>query len=90
MWATAGATTHDWWAWDGIAIQLRVIYVDEDTGVRSLIELCAHNAAAEAIGAAPRDFNVHALRVVLSATLIIGSVESNGLVAEDVFAWSDG
>lgn len=66
-----------------------LVDVDEDTRVLRAVQLRAQGAAGEAVCSGARDLEVDALRVVLGAADLVGGVQRDRLVAQDVFAWSD-
>ena len=69
--AAVGTSCHYWWTRDIIGQKSWVVDVDEDARIGALVKISAQRARDEAIAAGSRDFDVHALRVILSAIGVI-------------------
>ena len=82
-----GGTLDERRAGDLVAVGA-VVQAEGDTGVVGAVQLCGHDTLGPA-GAGARDLEVEALGVVLRAVGLLGGVQGDDLVAQDVVARRD-
>lgn len=83
-----GSTVVEFRAGNGVAGHF-FVDIDEDTGIFGRVQFHTRGARSKLIGPSARDLEIDALRVVLSAVFVVGRMQGDDLMTEDIVSRGD-